>query len=233
MFRLLLCLCAALFTTAQVLAANAGELSQRAVERRAVEAAIWGIPAVNYELMLQEAKKVGGKPNEIVYWGRPLDWHNQTLTPNPDAIYLMVFYDTKAVGPVVIEVPPADGGSLNANIVNVWQMALEDAGLMGADKGKGGKYLLLSTGYAGTPPDGYIPLKYDTYGGYALLRTGPEDAERRLVAAWPTAAANSLSQAANPPETKFTDAQNALFDSTIRYDLSFFEGLNRNVQIEP
>ena len=30
------------------------EITQRAVERRAVEAVIWGMPAVNYDLMLQE-----------------------------------------------------------------------------------------------------------------------------------------------------------------------------------
>ena len=42
----------------------------------------------------------------------------------------MAFLNTKDAGPVVIEVPPAgDGGSLNGNIVNVWQMPLEDAGL--------------------------------------------------------------------------------------------------------
>ena len=29
------------------------ELSERTIERRAVEAVIWGIPAVNYDLMLQ------------------------------------------------------------------------------------------------------------------------------------------------------------------------------------
>jgi len=36
------------------------------------------------------------------YWSRLLDWKNQTLTPNPDAIYLMPFIDT-ADGPVVLE----------------------------------------------------------------------------------------------------------------------------------
>ena len=30
------------------------ELTRRTIERRAVEAVIWGIPAVNYDLMLQE-----------------------------------------------------------------------------------------------------------------------------------------------------------------------------------
>jgi hypothetical protein len=32
-----------------------------------------------------------------------------------------------------------------------------------------------------------------------------------------------LSQAENPPATTFTDAQDLLFDSTIKYDFSFFE----------
>ena len=31
----------------------------------------------------------------------------------------------------------------------------------------------------------------------------------------------------------FTDVKDVLFDSTIRYDESFFEGLNRIVQSEP
>ena len=30
------------------------ELQKRAIERRAVEAVIWGMPAVNYDIMLQE-----------------------------------------------------------------------------------------------------------------------------------------------------------------------------------
>ena len=42
-----------------------------------------------------------------------------------------------------------------------------------------------------------------------------------------------LSQAANPPPTVFTDAADVLFDSTIRYDASFFVSLDRIVQSEP
>src|SRR5262249_40827519 len=42
-----------------------------------------------------------------------------------------------------------------------------------------------------------------------------------------------LSAAARPPATKFFDASRVLFDSTIRYDVSFFENLNRVVQDEP
>ena len=97
--------------------------AQRSIERRAVEAVNWGMSAVNYDLMLQEMlTKTSGRVNQIIYWSRPLDWHNQTLTPNPDAIYFMAFFNTK-IGPIVVEVPPADGdGSLNANFVDVWQI---------------------------------------------------------------------------------------------------------------
>lgn len=214
------------------------ELTQRTIERRAVEAVIWGIPAVNYDLMLQEMlTKTKGKVNEIVYWSRPLDWHNQTLTPNPDAIYLMTFTNTKDVGPVVIEVPPAEGGSINGNIVNVWQMALEDAGPSGADQGKGGKYLVLPPNYAKKIPDGYIPLHSDTFGGYALLRSNlpsHSDADiKKSVEYAKRLKVYPLSQAANPPETIFTDAEGVVFNSTIRYDASFFKSLDRIIQTEP
>jgi hypothetical protein len=217
---------------------SSDDLAHRTVERRAVEAVIWGMPAVNYDLMLQEMlSKTSGKVNQIVYWSRPLDWHNQTLTPNPDAIYLMTFFNTKDVGPVVIEIPPAEGGSLAANIDNIWQMPLEDAGPAGADQGKGGKYLILPPGYTGAPPEGYIVLQSDTYGGYALLRSNlashSDTDVATSVAYGKRIKVYALSQAANPPPTTFTDAKDVAFDSTIRYDLSFFRSLDRIVQTEP
>jgi hypothetical protein len=147
---------------------SATDLAQRVIRQRAFESAIWGMAVVNYDLMLQQMlTKTKGKQNQVIYWGRPLDSRNQTLTPNPDALYLMTFFDTKD-GPIVLEIPPGDqNGSLNANIVTVWQMPLEDAGLLGYDKGAGGKYLLLPPGYAGPRPEGYIPLQSDTFCGYA------------------------------------------------------------------
>jgi hypothetical protein len=113
------------------------------IERRAVEAVTWGMPAVNYDLMYQEMLKLGGRPNQIVYWSRLPDWKNQTLTPNPDVIYLMPFFNTKDAGPMVLEIPPADDGVINGTIMDAWQVPLEDVGPAGVDKGKGGKYLIL------------------------------------------------------------------------------------------
>jgi hypothetical protein len=214
-------------------------LGERTIQRRAVEAVIWGMPAVNYDLMLQEMlTKTSGKVNQVIYWGRPLDWHNQTLTPNPDTLYFMAFLNTTDVGPIVIEVPPADAdGSLNANIVNVWQQPLEDAGLLGLDKGKGLKLLMLPPDYSATVPDGYVALQPGTWGSYALFRSNLQshgDADvARSIAYGKRVRIYPLSAASAPPDTVFADVQDVDFDSTIRYDASFFEGLNRIVQSEP
>jgi hypothetical protein len=214
-------------------------IKEQLIYQRGIEAAIWGIPAVNYDLMLQEMlNKTSAKQNEIVYWSRPVDWHNQTLTPNPDAIYFMVFFNTKNVGPLVIDVPPADGGSSFAgNIDNVFQMPLEDAGPYGADKGKGGKYLILPPSYKQKAPAGYFVLPADTYEGYALLRSNlgsHSDADvAKAVAYGKRLKVYPLSKAGQSVKTKFTDAKDVLYDSTIPYNAKFFLSLDRIIQSQP
>src|SRR5262245_48033558 len=215
------------------------DLARRAIERRAVEAVIWGMSAVNTDLMLQEMlTKTAGKVNQFIYWGRPLDWRNQTLTPNPDTLYFMAFFKTKDVGPIVLEVPPGDDrGSLNGNIVTVWQTSLEDVGLLGVDKGGGGKFVILPPGYKDKLPDGYTALPSDTDTGYALVRSNLKSHSEADVAASIAYAKRAklypLSAAANPPATVFTDVKDVNYDSTIRYDVNFFQSLDRVVQFEP
>jgi hypothetical protein len=220
---------------------SADDLARRAIERRAiegraVEAVIWGMPAVNYDLMYQEMLKLGGKPNQIVYWSGLLDWRNQTLTPNPDVIYFMAFFNTND-GPVVIEIPSAGDGVINGSVMDPWQAALEDVGPAGADKGAGGKYLILPPGHRGVAPDGYIALPSANYQGYALLRSllksGSKTDVNAAVAYGKRIKMYPLSQAANPPETVFLDAIGIVYDSTIPYDLRFFQSLDRFVQQEP
>jgi hypothetical protein len=163
--------CATVSAHAKNLTAEA--LARRSIERRAVEAVIWGTPAVNYDLMYQAmVRETKGGFNQIVYWSRLPDWKNQTLSPNPDSIYRMPFINTKDVGPVVIEIPPAEEGSINGTIMDAWQALLEDVGPAGVDEGAGGKYLVL-------PPD--------TNQGYALLRSilkGGIDADIAKAAAY-------------------------------------------------
>jgi hypothetical protein len=213
---------------------SAEQLGYRVIERRAFEAVIWGMPAVNFELMHQAMVDAGGNWNQIVYWSRLPGWKNQTLTPNPDIIYLIPFFDTTD-GAVVLEIPPADGGSIAGSIDDAWQAALEDVGPTGLDKGGGGKYLILPPDHTGKVPNGHIVVQSDTYRGFALLRSNLAGVREQDVA---DAAAYGkriklypLSEPAR--ETVFVDAADNLFDATIPYDVRFFEMLHRFLQHEP
>lgn len=225
-------------TTAQNI--SAGDLTQRAIQRRAIEAVIWSTPAVNfdrmYEAMVHDAK-AGEGSNKIVYWSRLFGWKNQTLTPNPDSIYFIPFFNMKDVGPIVLEIPPADGGSITGSIDDCWQTAIEDVGPAGVDKGKGGRYVILPPGYNDKPPGGYIPLQAYNYEGYALLRSilksNSETDIAKAVAYGKQIKLYPLSQAAHPPETRFIDAIDVVYDANIPWDMRFFVSLNRIVQIEP
>ena len=225
-------------TESAAIFASTLQVTERAIYRRAIEAINWGMPAVNLDLMLQAMiVRAKGHPNQIAYWSRLTDWKIQTLTPNPDVIYLKPFFNTKDVGPMVLEIPPADGGSITGTIMDAWQSALEDVGPAGVDKGKGGKYLILPPDYNGAPPDGYIALPSMTYQGYALLRSilqsGSDADVAKAVGYAKRIKLYPLSHAANSPATTFVDAIDVVYDSTIPYDLRFFQSLDRVVQTEP
>ena len=193
------------------------------------------MPAVNYDAMYQAlVRDAKGGPNQIVYWSRLLDWKNQTLTPNPDAIYLMPFYDTTD-GPVVLEIPPADDGSITGSIDDAWQCAIADVGPAGIDAGKGGKYLILPPDYHGPCPTATSRMPSPTYCGYALLRSNLKSGSDSDIAA---AVAYGKRVKFYPlsdgeQQTTFVDAADVLFDATIPYDATFFEALDRRVQAEP
>jgi hypothetical protein len=194
------------------------QLAERALHRRAVEAVIWGMPAVNYERMLQAALAHGAKANQVVYWSQPVNWKNQTLTPNPDTIYLNPFYDTTA-GPVVLELPPAKaGGVIVGSFDDAWQNALVDVGPAGVDKGQGAKFLITPPGYDQQPPAGYIVLPSRTYRGFVILRSNfPSRSDADIAAA----VAHGKQVKVYPlggklDATVFVDVYDKPFDATMR-----------------
>jgi hypothetical protein len=205
---------------------------------RAVETIIWSMPLVNFAAMYEAmTRDVKGEYNQMVYWSKPLNWKNQTLTPNTEAIYIMPFFNTGKAGPMVLEIPAAEEGSITGTIMDSWQFPLEDVGPAGVDKGKGGKYLILPPNYKEKIPGGYIPFHSQTYAGYALLRSILKSSSDADVA---TAVAYAkkiklypLAAAAKPSETVFIDAYDKMFDATIPYNEHFFELLNGMVQAEP
>lgn len=213
------------------------DFEEQLIYNRAIEAVIWGIPAVNSELLHENLLKAKGDYNQVVYWSGLISSKNQTLTPNPDVIYINPLYDTRQ-GPVVLEIPPVEGvSSLTGSLDDGWQTAIEDIGPAGVDKGKGGKYLILPPNHKEAVPFGYIPMPSSTYTGFAILRSNLTDGSdsdiKRAVEYGKKVKIYPLSQADNPPAATFVDLIDISFGNTIPYNFHFFEVLNQFVQREP
>jgi len=204
---------------------------------RAFNAVVWGMPAVNFELLHESLLNAKGNFNQIAYWSGLINSKNQTLTPNPDVIYINPLYDTRQ-GPVVLEIPAVEGvSSLTGSVDDGWQTAIEDVGPAGVDKGKGGKYLILPPDYNDKIPAGYVPMPSSTYTGFVILRSnltdGSEQDVARAVEYGKKVKIYPYALAANPPETVFVDLLEVDFSNTIPYNLHFFELLDQFVQREP
>ena len=212
------------------------DLAQRTLQRRAVEAAIWGMPIVSVEAMRRAFFNAGAKYGDIVYLSKPADWQFQLTTPNSSSLYSYLNYNLKD-GPFVLELPTAAGAGLFGSILDAWQVPLADAGPDGEDQGEGGKYLLLGPDFKGHPPPGYFAVRSDTRNGYAAFRAIPktrsdEDTVKALalirqIRLYP------LTQDANSTATRYIDVAGKLFDGIVRMDDTFFDSLARMLNEEP
>jgi hypothetical protein len=224
-------------TAATASTVSADELDERTVFRRAVEAAIWGMPVVAFDAMRQAfLRDAGASYNDIVYWSQQADWRFQVTTPNASSWYLYLGINTQH-GPVVLDVPPAAGAGLFGSLNDAWQVPHADVGPNGEDGGRGGKYLLMPPGYREALPAGYFPVRFDTYNGYSIMRaipetTAPDDVAKALELV-KQARMYPLSQAANPAAQRHIDMAGKLFDAVARFDITFYERLARMVNDEP
>ena len=107
----------------------------------------------------------------------------------------------------------------------------------GEDKGKGGKYLVLPPDYKDAVPSGYIPVRPRTYNTYTLVRSilksNSEEDVRKGDALVKQIKLYPLSKAANPPEQRFVDMTDILYDGLVLYDESFYTSLARMLNEEP
>ncbi|OIV39961.1 DUF1214 domain-containing protein [Flavobacterium johnsoniae] len=213
------------------------EISEKIIYSRALQSVVWGIPAVNYDRIYQAFLSVGGSNNQIAYSTKPGNWKNQLLTPNADAVFALVFFDTMISGPLVLEIPQAAEFTILGTIMTCWQLPLEDVGTDGADQGNGSHYLILPPNYKDTVPTGYTVLSSPNSQGYALLRCMPKsDKDIDLARAIIYMEQIKLYPLANLEvgnSTSYIDITDKNFDAVIKYDISFFESLHRIVQEEP
>jgi hypothetical protein len=217
-------------------ALTSADLAERALQRRAVEAAIWGMPIVSVDAMRQAFFGAGAKYGDFVYLSKPADWNLQITTPNSSSLYCYFNYTIKD-GPVVLDFPAAVGAGLFGSILDAWQTPLADVGPAGEDEGKRGRYLLLGPDFKGQPPPGYFAVRSATYNGYGVLRAIPatrsdEDVAKALALV-KQLRIYPFSQAANSTAPRYIDIAGKLFDGIVRMDDTFFDSLARMVNEEP
>ena len=122
---------------------TAGRLRDALVFNRAVEAYLVQMHGVSWYRVWKGVAEAGsGAPNQLVIWDTLMDGATLLLTGNTETVYGLCAIDLKRDGPVVIEAPAMLLGGMS----DLWQAEILGIGPTGADKGKGGKFLLL-------PPD--------------------------------------------------------------------------------
>jgi len=213
-------------------------VKDRMVERRAIEAAVWGMPIVNFQAMRDGLKRDAGVGyNDVAYNSKVQTWRLRTTTNNNTTPYIFIFWNVKN-GPVVVDIPPSSKDvGLFGTLMDAWQRPLEDVGAKGKDQGRGAKYLIVPPGYQGPYPDGYITLPQQTFNGYTLMRpiiADASDENLKSAAAYvKTVKVYPFARADNPPKTKYIDIYDKDINGITEFDASFYERLNMMVQEEP
>lgn len=147
--------------------------------QRATQAYLWALPSLNMYGMKEGSEKDFGKGYNILpIWKNRLNAKTLITTGNADVIYALGYVDLKEDGPMVIEAPPGLQGILDdfrqRPIPSVGMIDgkkwVGDVGLVGPDKGIGGKYLVLPPDYTGKPPAGYYVYRSGTYGVFVFWR---------------------------------------------------------------
>ena len=224
------------------LAANelsAEALASRAIARRAVEAVIWGMPAVNAELMFQAMRDAKADFNQVVYWSRPaqLEEPDAHAKPRHDLCLSVLQHQGRR----------ADGAGDSAGRGRRRRSPAAST-MRGRRRSRMSDRPAWTRARAASTsscrqatrrrrPTVTSRCRRTTYTGFVILRSnlksGSDADIAKAVAYGKRVKFYPLSQAANPPATKFVDAIDVVFDSTIPYDLRFFQTLDRFVQREP
>jgi hypothetical protein len=198
--------------------------------QRAVQAYLLGLPAVSMLAMRNGLIEWGPANSTIVTWETLLDSRALVLTANSNSPYTCVWIDLSK-GPVVLEIPPEILGIINDS----WSLYVVDLGMVGPDKGEGGKYLILPPGYEGKVPEGYFVVHSPTLENFVFYRHFAVDDDFRpaIESLKKTARSYLLSQAGNPPANDFVNVSGKEFKAIAPSGQKFWEYLNEVVQSEP
>jgi hypothetical protein len=212
------------------------DLAKRTLRRRAVEATIWGMPAVSMAAIRASLKRdLDADLGDVVYFSNVMVPRHEVLTANNQTPYVFTCFDLRH-GPMVLEVPPASNKvALFGSGIDSWEVPLVDVGPTGDDAGKGGRYLFLPPGDEKEAPPGYFVVPSPTVFVHFALRpiaTGQgtlDDAVAysQLLRTYP------LAEAGHPPATRYIDAYPRAWKTLPPFDLGYLQLLAETIDADP
>lgn len=215
---------------------SVADLDAQVAYQRAFEAVLWAMPAsAIYRFRVGLLEQPGMADNVIEAYSGPTRTYHEAITPNQVTPYIAAASDLRN-GPVVLEVPAkTDKGVLYGQVVDAWQSTIADVGPVGLDKGNGGKYLFLPPGYKDPIPDGYFPIQSSSYRILFAFRSIPLNGatEADAFAYSHTLKMYPLSEAADPPPTRFVDDRAYPLHTLPFYDLRALQDIHDIISVEP
>jgi len=199
---------------------------------RGVEAFLSGMPAASVYALCQGLKDVGAAKNKgIAITENLMDARSLFLTANTTTVYVFFCVDLTN-GPVVAQVPPGVLGPVD----DAFFRYVTDVGIIGPDRGKGGKYLFVPPGYSGAlPSEGYFVTKSPTNTNLVLYRAFVKggDIAAAVKGVKDHARIYPLSSAKAPPANDFINISGRQINTIHANDFHFYEELNSVIQSEP
>ncbi|MFT5730671.1 MAG: hypothetical protein ACI8PB_004859 [Desulforhopalus sp.] len=225
-----------LLLTAGISSVNAEEqtIGQRMSHHRAIDAAVWAMPLMNYKFYRDALVDAGVGINDVGYFSKVQDWKFQTATPNNTTPYVLAHWTVKG-GPIVVEIPAstADVG-IFGTLLDAWQRPIDDVGAAGRDKGMGATYLLLPEGYTGpTLPNARV-YRQRTDNGFAVLRPIIADSSpENLAKAAEFVKKVKIYPLGQKPKTKYIDLYGKLLEMTPVLDKNIYQEIHEMIEEEP
>jgi len=198
--------------------------------QRACQAYLWGIPAVGIaEWRLAHRDIMKGKNGEMLSY---LSFQEKLgiLTPNYTTPYIVTLIDLDESGPIVVELPP---GLMAGMVMDAWQRVLADLGVVGPDKGEGGKYLILPSGHEKVAPPGHFVVQSEgrtVFAGVRLLGADKDKAIRELI---PGIKTYTWSPKGAGKPMGVRAAGDVKWSQMPPREMAYWESLNKVVQSEP
>jgi len=213
------------------------DLNDRMTYHRAIDAAVWAMPLMNFKFYRDALADAGVDPGEVGYFSKLQDWRFQVATPNNTTPYILTYWNLED-GPVVVEIPPsAEGIGIFGTIMDAWERPIDDVGAKGRDGGQGAKYLLVPPNYDGELLPNALVYEQETYHGWVVLRpimaggATPENLAK-ATALTKQLKVYPLAKAKKPPKMKFVDLYGKALEMIPKLDGNIYREIHEMIQDE-